>query len=322
MRTSLLLSSVAVGLLGGCLPSMGDGSTTGPGSNLGGNGGTSANETEFITKVIPALQSQACTGCHVGPATDTYTYLGTTTDPDDEYVNITDDQAVVGDFSSTSALLVTKGAHEGPALTAANQAIIAQWLSDEAAARGLSGGGSGGGSSAPPVGGASATASEEQWASCLGTAAAGSAYESTGVWEIANMESSQGQCYSCHAPGGAGGAYWDNNKLTMLEQWQTQTFITGPFQVSLSAAGTYSMTSGESRICAKGQEQNNGDGSHPSFDCTQTVGGVQVMTALDTFTTDVQTLESTAGACPAPAFGLGPSAGSGSGGIMNKRHKE
>jgi hypothetical protein len=319
MRTSLLLSSLAVGLLGGCLPSMGSGTTgTNPGSDLGGNGGTSANETEFITKVVPVFASQGCSnsGCHIGPQTDQYAYLGdNVSDPDNMYVTLTDDQAVVGDFSSTSALLVTKGAHEGPALTAANQAIIAQWLSDEAAARGLtSGGGSGGGSGGtPPAGGASATAAEEQWASCLGTAAAGSAYESTKVWEIANMESSQGQCSSCHAPGGAGGAYWDTNQQTMLEQWETQTFITGPFQVSLSSSGTYSMISGESRICAKGQEQNNGDGTHPSFDCNQTVGGVQVMTALATFTTDIQTLENTAGACPAPAFGPGPT-GSGSGG--------
>jgi len=160
MRTSLLLSSVAVGLLGGCLPSMGSGDgTTGPGSNLGGNGGTSANETEFVTKVVPVFQGQGCaaSGCHIGPISNPYAYLGdNASDPDNMYVTLTDDQAVVGDFSSTSALLVTKGAHEGPALTPANLAIISQWLSDEAAARGLSGGGGsgGGGSGAPPVSGA------------------------------------------------------------------------------------------------------------------------------------------------------------------------
>jgi hypothetical protein len=315
MRISLLLSSLAVGLLGACLPSMGTSpGGTAPGSDLGGNGGTSANETEFITKVVPVFSSQGCSnqGCHIGPQSDQYAYLGdNASDPDNMYVTLTDDQAVVGDFSPTSALLVTKGAHEGPALTAANQAIISQWLTDEATARGLTTtGGGGGGGMTPPPSGATATAAEMQWAACLSTTAAGSAYDSTQVWQIANMESSQGQCYSCHAPGGAGGAYWDTNQKTMLEQWETQTFITGPFQVSLSSTGTYSMISGESRICAKGQEQNNGDGTHPSFDCQQTVGGVQPMQALDTFVQDIQTLENTAGACPAPAFGPGP-AGSG-----------
>jgi cytochrome c553 len=311
MKRTQLLTSIAMSTLFGvgCVPSIPEHQVAGADAP----GGTATPREMFDSTVAPLLA--ACSGCHVGTETSsTDMFLGPPpATADSMYAGITGDRRVNGDFSPASAELLTKGTHEGVTWwTAAQAQTISAWLEAEAAARGSGDGsdivpitGSGSGSDGGGTGGVTdPIAAEQQWASCL--AASGSAYESTKVYEIANMISSQGTCYSCHEPGGAGGAYWgiDNNYQTMLTKWQEQVFITAPFEVGEAATGntvTYKMISGREKICAKGMEQDNNGGTHPSFDCEQTVGGVKPVDALDAFTTAVQANED-AGLCPAPGM--------------------
>ena len=131
-------------------------------------------------------------------------------------------------------------------------------------------------------------------------------YTSTQAYMIANMNTEDGRCYSCHEPGGAGGAYWGiaNNYLTMLQKWQTELFITGAFEATATTSGSstvYKMAVAQQKICNKGTELQNNTGTHPTFDCNQTVGGVQPLQTLATFATQVQA-KADAGTCPPPAF--------------------
>jgi hypothetical protein len=165
---------------------------------------------------------------------------------------------------------------------------------------------------------ATAIGAEMQWAACLSIST--TEYQSTKAYAIADMQSSDGACYSCHEPGGAGGAYWgvDNNYLTMLAKWQQEVFITAPFEAELQSGSgssvTYQMAVAQEKICDKGNEQKNNEGTHPAFNCQQNVDGVQPLTALASFTTMVQA-KIAAGSCPTPAFAPpdGATTGSGSG---------
>jgi cytochrome c553 len=321
MRNQTLLAALALAMFSACVGGIEMPGTGGGGGGDDGSGAPSSARTLFNSTVYPLLSTPqsatdaACSSCHVGPETSaTNMYLGQSQDSDSFYNGITNDEAINGDYNPAAANLLLKGVHEGPAWTSANAMTIATWLNAEAAARGITpptGGGTG--SSGPANPDLTAIGAEEQWAACLSIST--TIYQSTKAYSIANMESDNGRCYSCHEPGGAGGAYWgiDNNYLTMLSKWQQEVFITGPFQAQVQNTNpvTYQMAVAQEKICDKGMEQANNEGTHPSFDCTQTVGGVQPLTALQSFTTMVQA-EIAAGSCPTPAF-ADPNAGSGSG---------
>jgi hypothetical protein len=301
MRTNnIILASVAMGLLGGCLPAM-DTPTQGSNGSNGSNTmpGATARDT-FNSEVEPLLSK--CSGCHVGPETGTTNmFLGQSNTPDSHYNGLINDTAVNGAFNPNNASLLTKGAHEGPAWQGNEKNAISAWLEQEATERG-----SMTNNPTPPPPPAptqqSARDAEMQWATCMGVSQ--TEYNSTKAYMVAEMQSNQGRCYSCHEPGGAGGAYWGraNNYLTMLQKWQTEVFITGAFAAQAAPDGkSYKMITAQAKICAKGQEQNNGAGTHPAFDCNQTVGGVQPMQALEQFRIAVQAKQD-ANTCGQPAF--------------------
>ena len=259
----------------------------------------------FDRVVSPALDAH-CASCHVGDeTTSTNMFLGQQHTSDSYYAGITSDEAVDGDFNPAAASMLTKGTHEGSAWDATDKANISSWLVAEAAARMVPTPppprGGRGGSGAPT----SALDAERQGATCRGNSL--SEYQGTTAYAIADLQTqnNNGPCYSCHEPGGAGGAYWGtnpNNTYTdMLAKWQQQVFITGPFQavVQNTSPATYKMQTARNKICAKGQERNNGGGEHPTFDCNGTADGVVVLDALDAFTLAVQQKIDN-GECPAP----------------------
>ena len=314
MRTNLLFASVAMGLLGE-LRSRRNGHPTGPGpgSTPPPTPGQPARQ-DYHTNVEPVLSAKSA-GCHVGPETSsTNMFLGQTNTVDSHYDGITGDRAINGGFDPTQASILLKGMHEGPALSDIEKGAISEWLTHEGTERGTDGGGTdpgsgsdpGTGSGTTPVRSSTADAAETQWASCLSVSTA--EYQSSKVYLIANMHTDSGDCYSCHEPGGAGGAYWgtepNNTYLTMLSKWQEEVFITGAFAASAQSTTpvSYKIAIASSKICAKGQEKNNGGGEHPAFDCNQTVGGVQPVTQLEVFRQGVQAhADGTATpACPTP----------------------
>jgi hypothetical protein len=298
MRTPTLLASMA--MFGACV-----GGIDMPSGGGGGGGGSGSNmqtpQELFNSTVSPLLQSE-CASCHVGPETSTTDmFLGQTNNATSYYNGIVNDAAVNGDWNPSAAQLLTKGTHEGPAWTATQASTVQTWLLAEAQIRGTDGGSGGGGGSSTNVDD-SATGAEEQLAACMSVSNA--LFHSTQAYEIANMVSSEGNCYSCHN-GGAGGAYWDigSNYDTMWAKWQQEVFITGPYEASASSGTptTYSMITASSRICDKGLEQQNGDGTHPAFDCNQTVDGVQPLQTLENYRLGLESLLGSGG-CPAPAF--------------------
>jgi hypothetical protein len=269
-------------LVAGCLPGLPDG-TLPPTSTM--------PEALFDQTVAPLMSR--CSGCHVGneDSTSTTNYFlgpppGSTAS---YYAGITNDRAVNGDFNPSSALLVNQGSHEGVTWWSTTEAsTISSWLLAEAAARGPGSGsstGSGSGLGDPLT-------VEAQWATCLGQSQ--SAYQSTYAYAIADMVTDgDQQCSSCHEPGGPGGAYWgtDDNYLAMFQKWQQQVYLLGPYLPSI-VNNQYVMLTARSKICDKGQELANGDGTHPAFECTQTVTEqgqqVQPLDALDALGSAIQ----------------------------------
>ena len=317
MRTHIL-ATLAMALIGsaGCVGGLTDAGPPNPGSDTNPD---ATPRQQFDSTVAPLLVSERCAGCHVGPETGpTNMFLGVANTNDSFYAGITGDAAINGKFNPIAASILIKGQHEGPKWSAAEAATISDWLDAESAARGT---GSDTTTTPPnPTNPAlSVTGAEEQWAACLSISQ--TEFTTTKAYAIADMQTDSGRCYSCHEPGGAGGAYWGRNNqyLDMLSKWQTEVFITGAFQAqTVSTGGTvsYKMAVASNKICSKGKEQDNSAGTHPKFDCNQNVDGVVVLDAMASFATMVQA-KADAHACPTPAFlapGSGGGSGSGSGG--------
>ena len=301
MRNQTLFASLAMAMLGACVGGIDMPTTGGSGSNPD----QTARE-QFDSSVAPLLSK--CAGCHVGPeTTGTNMFLGQAQSKDSFYNGITSDRAINGGFTPAAATLLSKGSHEGPAWSGTEAQTISNWLDAELSERGVQQPTNPTDPTNPnpdPVTpNLTARGAEMQWAACLSVSA--TEFTATKAYAVADMNSENGRCYSCHEPGGAGGAYWGKNNayLDMLGKWQTELFITGTFQAQ-AVSGTpvkYKMTTAQSKICAKGTEKDNNAGTHPSFDCNQQVDGVNAMTALATFTTQVQA-KADAGTCPTAAF--------------------
>jgi hypothetical protein len=309
MRNQLLFS-VAAAMLGACVGGIDMPAGGGGGGGGSGGGSSESARANFDANVAPMLQTE-CASCHVGQETTTTNmFLGQANTFDSFYAGITNDASINGDFNPSAAHLLTQGKHQGPAWTGDQAQLISSWLTAEASERGSEvGGGSGSAGGGSGSGGTTqnanttAVGAEQQFAACMSISQ--TEYTTDQAYMIANMNTEDGRCYSCHEPGGAGGAYWGiaNNYLTMWTKWQEQVFITGAFEASAQATNpvTYQMVTAQQKICDKGTELQNNTGTHPTFDCNQTVGGVQPLTTLDKYRQDVQAKED-AGTCPAPAF--------------------
>ncbi len=158
---SLAACSSSQGSLGGGDgtgdPGTGDPSGTGGSGGSGGNGDTTggggssaatppaqpqdqqpppgvtdnAAKTFFVQKVDPSLLG-TCGGCHAAPGSAGAPVYLSSTSASDGYTMV----EARGYISGSSSMLLKKGAHEGPALTADQVSLINQWFALELQVRG------------------------------------------------------------------------------------------------------------------------------------------------------------------------------------------
>jgi hypothetical protein len=274
MRNQMILASVAMALLGACV----GGIDTPP---IGGEPPTSQEARKMFDQVVVPLLQTKCQSCHVGPTESaTNMFLG----PDglsSFYPTLIADRAVNGGFNPEAATLLLKGAHDGPAWTASEADKIAKWLSAELAARGPE---------LPPdtdptaPNNRSARGASMAFVACMKEAD----YTQLAAYQIANMNTDRGRCYSCHSPGGAGGEWLgiQNQYKDMFEKWHEEIFFTGVFQAQIQTDRTYKIAAAENKICAKGTEKDRSAGTHPEFDCRQ--NNSLALNNLKAFATKVQ----------------------------------
>lgn len=275
-----VFAAVAMAMLGACVGGIDNGNTGGGGDD----DDTSETARAIFDSSVAPLLTAKCASCHVGPETSsTNMFLG----PEglsSYYATLTNDRAVNGGFDATAASILLKGQHEGQPWTDAEKAKITTWLGAELKERG------GVVQPTDPTGPNlhSAIGASQAFVGCMQAPASMTDYTTLQAYQVANLNSENGRCSSCHSPGGAGGQWLgtDNKYLDMYGKWQQQLFFTGVFQAAVQGDGTYKITAAQTKICNKGLEKDNNLGQHPSFDCNQNNG--TALKNLTAFATAVQ----------------------------------
>ncbi|HEY0193440.1 MAG TPA: hypothetical protein VGC42_20125 [Kofleriaceae bacterium] len=295
-----VFAAVAMAMLGACVGGIDNGTGGSGDDGSGGSGSGTQNAKALFDSSVAPLLTANCATCHVGPETSsTNMFLGAD-GLSSYYTTLTNDRAINGGFDASAATLLSKGQHEGPAWSTANKATITTWLMAELTARGVQTPDPGTGSGANVH---SALGAEQAFVGCMQAPASLTDYTTLQAYQVANMKTNSGTCYSCHEPGGAGGQYLGtgNKYQDMYGKWQQQVFFTGVFQASLQGDGTYKIIPAQTKICNKGKEMENSLGEHPPFDCQQNNG--TALKNLTDFVTKVQArVDAKDPTCAAPAF--------------------
>ena len=193
---SLILAVAAAGCLGGYQPgtpgtpgTTGTPATGGNGGGGGGGGGAAAAQTAvdlFNANVEPFLASN-CSTCHAGTGTTVGpAFLGT--GPADFLNKLTADPRFVNNQPATS-LLLTKGAHEGPALTQAQGDSVTAWLTQDLVEHPTR--------PAPPANIDVAQTELLNFGACMTL----TDFNSSGMADVHNQNTNNGTCDSCHQTG-------------------------------------------------------------------------------------------------------------------------
>jgi hypothetical protein len=301
MRAVLLASLATFGLVGciGQLDSPGPGSV-GPGTNPNPGGDTSMAKKMFEDNVYPIIHNPGavsdCSSCHDSamPAGNVTGFVAA--DVADAYATATSFQAVVGNFTPTSAEILTQvdNAHQGRMYTADQRKAITDWLAQEVVERA---GGTGGGTTGGETAAAATARVMNEWSACMNITDFNTAQMSQ-AW--GNMNANGSKCADCHATGGfgmivtgvsetaAGGGppglftTLDTNKYYMI-QYFTVDLSGGPAMAKVIINTT--SFDGVSKGLAPHAE-------HPRFNATNNPG----MTALQQFY-DLTMTKVTAGGC-------------------------
>lgn len=265
----------------------------GAGSNQGGGGVMVIIDAHYVyvNEVHPAIAS-VCTACHnldngVGaPAFFDY-------DAEVSY-SLTKDYPGVVQEPGTS-ILETKGAHDGPALSATQKAVVQKWLAMEIQEAGGGAGGTGGGTGTTTTtmpSGQSLEGMLEGFAKCMD-------YD---IWDASGMDqfplqqtAGEGPCLSCHNTGP--GALWlsgdpletfEKNKLFPYVMRLVSPVYEGSTPVDLAMS---------TRLLNKGKEPcGNPPICHPQYNLTP-----QNQQALEDFVSNTLTKwDSGNGACAQP----------------------
>lgn len=205
MRAVLLATMATFGLVGciGQLDSPGPGSV-GPGTNPNPGGTNSMAKKMFEDNVYPIIhnpgQASDCSSCHDSAAPSGNVTGFVASNLADAYATATSFQAVVGNFTPSSAEILTQvdNAHQGRMYTADQRQKITDWLAQEVIER--AGGSTGGGTTGESPAAATSRVMN-QWSACMNITDFNTAQMSQ-AW--GNMAANNSKCADCHATGGYG----------------------------------------------------------------------------------------------------------------------
>ena len=257
-------------------------------------GGDSAGKILFDSSV-KSFAIAACAGCHQGAPSTSNAFFGENPTAT-AYTALTNDRLIVGDFVVAQAKFLTKGVHAGPAFTTDQAMKVTAWLTQEATDRMIDQNQP----VQPPANQPSTTSiiAMQKFAGCMATSVTD--WETEKAYKIAQTDSSQGNCLSCHN-GGAGGFYADNTNtyVKMFERTQEQIFFYGLFAtVSIPGApSTFAVIANETKLCNKGKVREANTGTHPSYNCN--INGQ--ITSLKSFVAKINAKVLT-GTCGTPGF--------------------
>jgi cytochrome c553 len=305
---SILLTVLTVGMVGciGQLDSPGSGSVgggTNPPPSSGGGSGPSMGQTLFENDVYPIIKNPGqlsdCSSCHDSQAPAGNVTGFVSANKADAYATITSFQAVVGNFTPSTAEILTQVAanHSARVYTDDQKAKITAWLAQEVTDRANGGGGTGSGTSGGETPSAATSRVLNEWSACMNITDFNTA-NMAGAW--GQMAAGNSACKDCHATGGygmivtgiaetpaAGGAPGlfttiDTNKYYTI-QYFTVDLSQGPAMAKVVI--NHTSFDGVSKGIAPHAE-------HPQFNSTNNGG----MTALQKFY-DLTMAKVTAGGC-------------------------
>lgn len=164
-----------------------------------------------------------CSGCHESGGSAT-AFLGAGGASDNYQVLTTTQRATIGDFNPSQAPVLIYGqnpAHAGPELTAAQAAIVEDWLVQEAMDRNIDISGT---PPPAPAGRVSSRQALAKFSACMNFGAWTENIGGLTMTSWATKQSNQGQCNSCHGAGD-GAFYAYNDAQMMFDMNRTELFM-------------------------------------------------------------------------------------------------
>ncbi|MBM4358388.1 MAG: hypothetical protein FJ096_09795 [Deltaproteobacteria bacterium] len=214
-------------------------SVTATSSSSGGEPEASPAKVAFLEKVYPAL-APTCVSCHGEGAIATQFLAPTASEA---YETIRTFGSIL--TSSKQSRLLTKGKHSGPALTASQAKICAEWLELELAEN----------PSPEPVTPADLT--PQQQLEAFGKCISKTDWDATEVHLIAKQtaksQNNNVPCSSCHGDG-ANGTFLDLDSTKMLEATRKIPYILKFASATLEEDGTFKDIAFANRWAEKGAE--------------------------------------------------------------------
>lgn len=221
----------------------GGGNAAGP-----GNGNQSAKEV-FVTKVYPSLLTgqtagPQCTACHVNGEQAAPKFLAASGEASYSAIELTGLIA-----APSNSLLLLHGAHTGPALAPQQQAIVTDWLTQEAAARGLTGG------SGSPTQVVTLDSSLREFGSCMDI----NEWNAQGLDQLYRIQTNAGNgnpsCMDCHNQGDGGNWMAGGNATLATKAFQMNQGF--PF-IKRMVSGTVDANGGFKALVASNRWRDKG----------------------------------------------------------------
>ena len=266
MRLHSLSSIAASLLLVGCVGEYQPSDESGGGGGGGGGDGASA---EQLYTALNDQQIAECGACHVGANLDDTTtgpdYLGP--DKASSYTTIraykswVDGSPIVGNSPENSKLIL-HGVHAGPAMSDSLKDKMSEWIIQQAVEDGV----------APPDGEDDIDPPDPEeppsaeppdtlvealtlFANCMTY----TDFEATNFENVADQNTSEGQCYGCHSAG-TGGNFMSANNIDFYTMQRQMPYILKFVTGTVNADGSF-----QDLIISGRYEMKRDDNGHPNY---------------------------------------------------------
>ncbi len=267
MRLHSLSSIAASLLLVGCVGEYTSGDQGGGGGG-GGGGGASALE---LYNALNDQQIAECGSCHMGTnLDDTQTgpdYLGPEKSASYEtimaYNSWEDGSPIVGNSPENSKLIL-KGSHTGPAMSDGLREKISAWIVQQAIEDGIAPPDDEGDIDPPDPDEPPPTTTEPPdtlvealtlFANCMTY----TDFEATNFENVADQNTSEGQCYGCHSAG-TGGNFMSANNIDFYTMQRQMPYILKFVTGTVNADGSF-----QDLIISGRYEMKRDDNGHPNY---------------------------------------------------------